>query len=276
MKSNILDLVNSLKIEITGVNFVYAGSVWEEFVSFWQHNRLYLITEGSAVLHLKDKTVTLEKNKLYFIPPHSVIGGNCKFFGHYFCHFRIASPFENLMDFISFDDVLEAEEFDFKLFQNMVDTFPANTPQRSFALNGAFKLLFSKFLYNAKPKNNKASEFTEIIKFISDNACKNISLKDIASQSKFNSTYFCSLFKETFGISPWNFLIKCRLDSSITLLTTTAFTIKEVAEKSGFTDEFYFSRVFKKQYGVPPQKFRKNYQIALSKSTAQLAPKKDK
>ena len=274
MNSKILDLVNSLKINIEGANYVVAGSIWEEFVNFWQHNRLYLIKDDSAVLYLKDRKIPLEKGKMYFIPPHSVVGGKCELFGHYFCHFRIESPFEDLTDFISFDDVLVADELDEKLFENIIDNYPADTPQKILALDGAFKLLFSKFLASAKLKNNKASEFTEVIKFITDNATKNISLKDIAEKSKFNPTYFCSVFKETFGITPWNFLIKCRLDLAVSLLTSTSTSIKEIAEKSGFPDEFYFSRVFKKHYGVSPQKFKKNYHIALSKSNAHVIVKK--
>jgi AraC-like DNA-binding protein len=55
-------------------------------------------------------------------------------------------------------------------------------------------------------------------------------------------------------MTPTKYLVSKRLIHAEKLLSTGKYSIKEVAEMSGFCDVKYFSRVVKKEYGVPPSK----------------------
>ena len=57
------------------------------------------------------------------------------------------------------------------------------------------------------------------------------------------------------GMSPKQYLIKLRLDKAVNLLINGNCSVKEVAELCGFSDDKYFSRAIKKQYGISPSKF---------------------
>lgn len=68
---------------------------------------------------------------------------------------------------------------------------------------------------------------------------------------------FYTKFKSLTGMTPSAFILNYRLKHAAALLTAQPhLSVTEVADMSGFTTTVYFSRCFKKQFGVPPQKYR--------------------
>jgi AraC-like DNA-binding protein len=75
--------------------------------------------------------------------------------------------------------------------------------------------------------------------------------------------YLRKLFIKETGVSPIKFLTKIRLENAKKLLNSAAsdsnrLKIKEIAEMCGFSDPLYFSRTYKKYYGIPPGGFLKS------------------
>jgi AraC-like DNA-binding protein len=73
-----------------------------------------------------------------------------------------------------------------------------------------------------------------------------------------NPDYIRKLFTKETGVSPLKYLTKIRLDNAKKLLDATdanRLKIKEISEMCGFSDALYFSRVFKKHYGVSPRDY---------------------
>ena len=66
------------------------------------------------------------------------------------------------------------------------------------------------------------------------------------------------LFKKKFGVSCWQYVIDTRIEAAAKLLLMPGYSVGMVAEQCGFRDTYYFSRLFKKQTGVPPREYRKN------------------
>ena len=77
----------------------------------------------------------------------------------------------------------------------------------------------------------------------------------LAGVCTLNSTYFTKLFKSTLGITPLQYINRSRVEKSKYLLEHTQFSVGEISDEVGFEDELYFSRVFKKFTGIPPQSF---------------------
>ncbi|MFC4776572.1 helix-turn-helix domain-containing protein [Paenibacillus sp. GCM10023252] len=80
----------------------------------------------------------------------------------------------------------------------------------------------------------------------------------LADHVSLSPGYFSVLFKEHTGVSPIRYLNKIRIDHAKQLLRSTAQPIAEVAEACGFTDSFYFSRLFQRETGMPPREYRKS------------------
>jgi YesN/AraC family two-component response regulator len=68
--------------------------------------------------------------------------------------------------------------------------------------------------------------------------------------------YLTRIFHKEIGLSLWEYLNRYRIYIATKMLLETNDTIYEIAENSGFQDQAYFCRVFKKIYGVPPGKIR--------------------
>lgn len=73
-----------------------------------------------------------------------------------------------------------------------------------------------------------------------------------------NEKYISALFKSEFGISPSKYIGELRLNMAKKLMQSNPdILLKDVAEMVGFTDAFYFSRVFKSHEGVSPSLYMK-------------------
>ena len=78
--------------------------------------------------------------------------------------------------------------------------------------------------------------------------------------------YLSDLFKKSMGISMMNYLTMLRLENARALLSgRPELSIRSIAQEVGYSDEFYFSRSFKKYYGVSPSQVRREQEI-LSKT----------
>ena len=77
-----------------------------------------------------------------------------------------------------------------------------------------------------------------------------------ATQCHISPEYLCRLFRRFEGHSPYQLLLRARLQRGATLLQDTELLVKEVAARCGFADAFHFSHAFKKAFGVTPAAIR--------------------
>lgn len=120
-------------------------------------------------------------------------------------------------------------------------------------------LLF--FQYFFKEENNKKIStekdmVSDISKFISENYMKEITLSKLADMYGEKVSRLSYLFNKYLKIRPIDYLIQYRMTVAYKLLNK-GLGVKEVAKRVGYSDEFYFSRLFKKKFGVPPNKLKK-------------------
>lgn len=73
----------------------------------------------------------------------------------------------------------------------------------------------------------------------------------------YGRTNFFKKVKQLTGMSPNDYIRKIRMEEAARLLLTTNMTAAEVAYKVGFEDQYYFSKSFKKYYGLPPSQYRR-------------------
>ena len=84
-----------------------------------------------------------------------------------------------------------------------------------------------------------------------------IKISHLASMSKMTTRYFGELFYVFFGMSPKEYIIQMQLETAKNLLISSSASVSEVAETCGFSDVYYFSKMFKKELGETPSMFRK-------------------
>ncbi|MBQ3115533.1 MAG: AraC family transcriptional regulator [Clostridia bacterium] len=82
------------------------------------------------------------------------------------------------------------------------------------------------------------------------------SLDEIASKLFMSRSNLIRIFKKNTGITPYAFLLNEKLSVASTLLSSTDMTVKAVSDLLCFTDEHYFSFLFKQKTGKTPTEFR--------------------
>lgn len=97
-----------------------------------------------------------------------------------------------------------------------------------------------------------------IIHYISVHYAQNMPLEQIAGAVELSPNYICSLFKKETGINLYQYIMEFRISRAKELLLSTNLKSYEIAEKTGFSDESYFSRSFKKVTGQSPVEFRRS------------------
>lgn len=88
--------------------------------------------------------------------------------------------------------------------------------------------------------------------FMEDCFMQPVEIADIARSATMSEYQFFRLFKAVYGISPYQFILKKRLDMGYSMLKTGHYTVSEVALQTGFADIFSFSKAFKKRFGQNP------------------------
>jgi len=116
--------------------------------------------------------------------------------------------------------------------------------------------LLLKIERNLKAQNDNSNPIENAKNFITNNYATSIDLEKLAKESGYGPERFRFLFKNLYGISPKEFIIKKRLDNACHLLKDTTYSISQISDLCGYDDIAQFSTIFKKKIGVTPKDFR--------------------
>ncbi|WP_263357669.1 helix-turn-helix domain-containing protein [Acidicapsa ligni] len=97
-----------------------------------------------------------------------------------------------------------------------------------------------------------------VLTYIEENLNKEIRLEDLAELNSISRFHFARSFRDSLGETPYQFILKKRVQRAKALLQLPRTSIAEIAKISGFSDASQFTRMFRKITGVTPQTWRRN------------------
>ena len=104
---------------------------------------------------------------------------------------------------------------------------------------------------------SSADRFYEVLSFMRLNFTDStLSVERLSERFGTSPAYFRRFFREKEGVSPHTYLQNLRVSYAHELLSTGYYTVAEIAEKSGFSDAKYFSKVIRRAFGSPPFKLK--------------------
>lgn len=110
---------------------------------------------------------------------------------------------------------------------------------------------------NYKNVKEYKREINKIIDYVNNNIDKRITLVMVSKFVNMNESYLSRLFKNETGKNLMYFINEVKMEKAKELLKEQELLVKDVANKVGIQDQFYFNRVFKKFYGMSPTLYKK-------------------
>lgn len=100
------------------------------------------------------------------------------------------------------------------------------------------------------------AKIKRIYEYIQANISDPIALADLASQAGLSEYHFCRVFKKATQLSPYQYLLRQRIQQACTYLERDRLSVQEIAFACGFGDAVQFSRHFRKVIGMTPTAYR--------------------
>ncbi len=258
--NNICKFVTNTKYEqILTTNFVYeANSASSSNIKIPKNNAVYIVTNGKGSLCTEYYEKELLPGTLFFTfagTPYTINNTDDL---HYM--------------YITFNGERSQELFDrfkispsnciFKGYENLV-CFWQNCLEKANSENldllSESVLLYTFSSMSIMSENKEQYLIGDILKYIEENFTNSsITLNSASHALGYNSKYISRIFKKNMGVTFSEHLKKTRIQHAIFLMEQGITAIKNVALLSGYTDPFYFSKVFKQTVGISPSEFINN------------------
>jgi two-component system response regulator YesN len=172
----------------------------------------------------------------------------------------------------------------YQVSQSMISGIESRLPEMAFAhLWADAAAVFSEVNTYAQLKENfrqlmhaavtaqmrERSEHTEehilsSIAYIREHFAQPLTLSELGERFYFSPNYLSALIKSRTGVPFKQYLQTIRMEEAMERLRTSDDKVADIAQAVGFSDPAYFNRIFKKQYGVSPDSYRRNVKSRLS------------
>lgn len=239
-----------------------------------QHIIIYCV-EGRGWVTINKKRMDISPSHFIVIPaktPHRYGAQEGDPWTIYWVHFKgeIATYVVNLItnDSQNYLPYLSYNEHRIKLFEeicyNLERGYSADNLRY---VNMIFYHFLSSLLY--EEKYNRADNAQEkdaiarTIEMMQQNIHRNPTLNDFAAFSHLSVSHFSSMFRTRTGFSPVEYFNHLKVQHACQALAFSPKAIKEIADDLGFSDQYYFSRIFSRFMGMSPSEYRHRNKTAL-------------
>jgi AraC-like DNA-binding protein len=268
------------------------------WLKHWKHQRLLFpfwrlywnMNEGACVFY--DEQIMLNPDMIILIPPNTpfstdIIGdqnlltANSMLEGgwiesnemevdslqngfilHFFIHFNLGYPFDNVTPGIYYHYISREQK---EIIQRITDILKCGISDFDFNSTLDIYNLILSSISNLSPYiwNQQSIEpkVLDVISYINRNLRKNLSNEILASTLRMSTNSFARLFKQQTGLPPQKYIAKIRVENACNLLHHSSLSINDIAEHCGFSDRYYFTKVFTSFIEMAPAQYRKQVLI---------------
>lgn len=98
----------------------------------------------------------------------------------------------------------------------------------------------------------------DILTYLQTHIGEKISMEDVAREFHLSQAHIFRVFRQTYHISPINYLIYCRMRQARVLILKYHMSTEEAASRLAYSNIYYFIRIFKRFFGCTPEQYAKN------------------
>ena len=256
------------------------------------HMRFFAIRNHAAIVLIRDEEIRVSADTLLILKPgipydfHNIQAD--KRLDLYSCNFDLTQEHKDTCPFIlpahepdfHFDNIIHSsveipELGDIILLQNccmlcqqvqrIYELNITNKPFSGEIISGIIKsVLFEALQISNTQKYSKSSNMhgeeiaNKTMQYIREHCTEDINEKSIAAAMNYHPYYLSKLTQQHYGITPYRYLMQCRLENAIHMLCNSDLSIGAISKACGFSSQAHFTAFVRRETGMIPKILRKN------------------
>ncbi|MBQ9085780.1 MAG: helix-turn-helix transcriptional regulator [Clostridia bacterium] len=253
-----------IRMELIEISYGFLDPSWKIENLRAAFTRVYVPLEGEGILYFGDRTVHLRPGKIYVVPSQLNFSCSCpEYLNKIYVHLTLTRP-DGEDVFAGLDTCLILENCEARAAE-MEALYNGNDLRSALRL----KLLLYGILDDAlaqTPCQNlpirSYSEYTkDALAYIDSHLSAGLTIGEISSALFISKLVLQKNFKADIHKSIGAYIDDCLMKSAEQELLNRNLSIKEISDRLGFCDQFYFSRRFSEFHGISPKKFRQMHGV---------------
>lgn len=236
---------------------------------------MHYVLSGEGTIISNNKTYKVSPNQLFLFPPHA----NIKYkqeklnpWSYFWVEFngstikQILTNIQYSENHFIFND--DSNHTLLEIFKKIIyEDKELNDDEELMSLiSNLLKIFTFLFKYYSKSNTAKLTKEEQLVKGIIDYintnySNPNLTMNDISKKFFLSQSYMNRIFKKETDITPIQYLDELKMKKAIELLNHKDFTIEQISDSIGYKNQFYFTRRFKKYYGMPPSKYKQKNSV---------------
>ena len=258
--TSLCESLNRIRLNLLNCGYGEVETTWKGEILNPDYSRLYYVLDGSADIVTGGTEITrLTPGNWYILPSDMSFHFGCPdTLSHLFFHIKLCDfDGRDLLRCLEKPVILPAEGEETGMFLNCV-----KKGNLSDGLEIRQKILF--LVLQMVKKEGALLKIADLspcvetaIRYINKKLSMTLSVDEIASVAFVSRSALSKHFKRELGMSVHEYITDRIMFETGQLLTKGNMSVLAISEKYGFSDQFYFSRCFRKKFGISPREYRK-------------------
>ena len=253
-------LLSTLKLSIHYFGYCNLGTIWNFPNRIYSSNTIYLVLGGDGEVADTSTCYPLRKGRAYLLPKNTPISVRCsthveKYWGYF--DFNLFTGMD-ILDGIS--RVVDLGTFKVESKKIMLERMKRRSPQDYLYIQSIICQLLMGLGDSIERQIEKClargSRYSDLFKKIDSNLSADMKIEELSEFMGLSHEHLSRSFKRDMGRPLKSFINEQLNQCACTLLSSTNLTVKEISDKLGYSDQYYFMRFFKKMNGVTTVKYR--------------------
>ncbi len=234
--------------------------------STFPYYTIEFVVKGSGALRLRGREYELRPGRLFgYGPgiPHDILNVRGEALAKYFVNFRGRKSLPLLQSCGltpgSVAQIFPPNEVQ-ELFDELIRCGLKNTRHTPELCSKLLECLALQIAESRAPlegaETRAFTTYQECRQLILNNFVRLRTLSETARECRADAAYLCRLFRRYDHQSPYQYLLRLKMNLAAEILQQPGALVKQVGEHVGFDDPFHFSHAFKSVFGLSPDAFR--------------------
>jgi AraC-like DNA-binding protein len=259
-----LDGLSRIRFYLIALRYARVGPEWSTAGTPRSDgcHHMHFVVDGEAEVRFEGGRLALKPGHVYWLPAHVLFHCTCRrFYSHYFLTFR--------GDWVKGIDLFWGQPRPLCLGRWSPGDFVGQWRHRPLRLNAYLRL--QGFLEQALAEHfdqldstvqravRMYADFGRVFDLIDRRLSAALQVADLARAQAVSLNAFSRSFRRHFGISPKTYLNRRLNAEACDLMLSTDLRAREIADRLGFADEYYFNRFFSKMNRTSPLRYRRRF-----------------